>query len=288
MLLQDRVADAAAWFGRIDPKAIHAAIQYDYLKAYLAFYSATPAEARKLAEPYRAYPVERWRNLFADVLAQVDEIDGKNAAVVDKEDRNQKQTALADTAPSFEFAVENRAITMRYQNLAECTVNYYLMDIELLFSRNPFVQEVSGQFGIIRPNETAVVPLGKGRGEKVIKLPEKYNNRNVMIEILGEGVRHTQAYTPHSLNIQMMEGYGQLRVTQQDGGKPLARVYVKVYAKFKDGSVRFYKDGYTDLRGRFDYTSLSTNEIEQIEKFSILLMSDDNGAVVREAVPPKM
>jgi hypothetical protein len=55
----------------------------------------------------------------------------------------------------------------------------------------------------------------------------------------------------------------------------------------KDGTSRFYKDGYTDLRGRFDYTSLSTNDLDNVNKFSILVMSDELGATVREAIPPK-
>ena len=42
-----------------------------------------------------------------------------------------------------------------------------------------------------------------------------------------------------------------------------------------------------DLRGRFDYSSLNTNELEIVQKFSLLVMSDDHGAVVREANPPK-
>ena len=61
----------------------------------------------------------------------------------------------------------------------------------------------------------------------------------------------------------------------------------QVHAKLKDGRIRFYKDGYTDLRGRFDYTSLNTNELDFVDKFSLLIMSDENGAVVREANPPK-
>ena len=56
----------------------------------------------------------------------------------------------------------------------------------------------------------------------------------------------------------------------------------------QNGSVRFYKDGYTDLRGRFDYGSLSTGGIDQVRKFSILVMSDTHGALVREADPPQM
>jgi hypothetical protein len=55
----------------------------------------------------------------------------------------------------------------------------------------------------------------------------------------------------------------------------------------QDGRVRFYKDGYTDLRGRFDYASLNTNELDFVQKFSLLVLNDELGAVVREANPPK-
>jgi hypothetical protein len=63
--------------------------------------------------------------------------------------------------------------------------------------------------------------------------------------------------------------------------------YVKVYAKMQDGEVRFLKDGYTDLRGRFDYASLNTNEVEHAARLALLILSDEFGAVVREAAPPK-
>ena len=63
-------------------------------------------------------------------------------------------------------------------------------------------------------------------------------------------------------------------------------VYVKVYSQQKDGGIKFYKDGYTDLRGRFDYASLSTGDLESVAKFSLLISSKNNGSMVREAMPP--
>jgi len=51
--------------------------------------------------------------------------------------------------------------------------------------------------------------------------------------------------------------------------------------------VKFYKDGYTDHRGRFDYASLNTDEIETVERFALLILSEAHGTVVREAAPPK-
>ena len=51
--------------------------------------------------------------------------------------------------------------------------------------------------------------------------------------------------------------------------------------------MRFYKDGYTDIRGRFDYVSLNTNELDNVAQFSLLVLSEAHGAVIREAAPPK-
>jgi hypothetical protein len=61
-------------------------------------------------------------------------------------------------------------------------------------------------------------------------------------------------------------------------GKYISRVYVKTFAREKNGNVIFYKDGYTDLRGRFDYASLNPDSLKNVEKFSIFIMSDELGS----------
>jgi hypothetical protein len=112
-------------------------------------------------------------------------------------------------------------------------------------------------------------------------------NSNLLIEIVGAGGTQSQAYYSNALRVQMVENYGQLRVNLDKDDAPLPKVYCKVYARMKDGAVKFFKDGYTDLRGYFDYTSLNTNELDFVDKFSILILSEPHGAVVREANPPK-
>ena len=282
-----REISSSSTSARVAPANLRTQIQYDYFRAYLDFYTDDHRIARAVALKYEAYPVDRWRVVFANVLTQLDEIEGKAPKVTDKEDRTQLQTKLAASEPGFDFKVEEKKITVNYQNLAECRVNYYLMDIELLFSRNPFVQEYSGQFAFIRPNETAVVQLPAGLAKLTFPLPARFDSSNVMVEIEAAGVKKSRAYYSNALALQIIENYGQIRLTHEATGKPLSKVYVKVYARMKGGAVQFYKDGYTDLRGRFDYTSLSTNELDNVEKFSLLVLSDTDGAVVREADPPK-
>lgn len=52
---------------------------------------------------------------------------------------------------------------------------------------------------------------------------------------------------------------------------------MKTFSKDKSGKVSFYKDGYTDLRGRFDYASLNPESLKNVDKFSIFIMSDELG-----------
>jgi hypothetical protein len=61
--------------------------------------------------------------------------------------------------------------------------------------------------------------------------------------------------------VQVIDNYGQVKVTTKNTAKPLPMTYIKVYSRMKNGTTSFYKDGYTDRRGRFDYASLSTSKL---------------------------
>ncbi|HZZ70708.1 MAG TPA: hypothetical protein VFE24_00535 [Pirellulales bacterium] len=287
LLLQDRVEEGLEFFNRVNRDQLAVKLQYDYFAAYLDFSKGEPQAARKIAAQYAEYPVKRWQMLFANLVNQADEIDHREAKVVDKLDRTQVQNQEAAATPAFDFTVDSKKVKVDFQNLAEIQVNYYLMDIELLFSRNPFVQGESKQFSYIQPNESQTLKLPVKGNHFEFDLPAKLANSNVLVEITAGGVTKSQAYYANALKVQVVENYGQLRVSQDKEATPLPKVYCKVYARMQDGSVKFYKDGYTDLRGLFDYSSLSTNELDFVQRFSILVLSEEHGAVVREAAPPK-
>jgi len=286
LLLQDRIEEALETFGRVNPGRIATTMQYDYCAAYLAFFGDEPARARAIAAKYADHPVDRWRNTFRAVLGQLDEIEGKAGQIVDKDDRNQRQGQLAAGEPSFDFTLDARAINLTWQNISAVRVNYYLMDVELLFSRNPFVQQYGSQFASIRPNQTQEVKLPEGQTKQAVPLPADLANRNVLVEITAAGKTRALPYYANALDVKLQENYGQLRVADAGSGKGLPKVYVKVYARLADGQVKFHKDGYTDHRGKFDYASVSTPERSPIRRFAVLVLSEDKGAVIREAAPP--
>lgn len=286
LALQDRVAEALDWFAKVDRTAVAERIQADYLDVYLAFYRGDLDAARALAAKHAEHPVDRWRARFVLALAHLDEAAGGAARAADADSRDQTLGALASTEPALDLQVEAGTIRIDARNLKQVTLNFYPMDIEMLFSRTPFLRGAAAQFSFVRPALSQTVDLS-ATGPTLVELPADFRTLNTMVEAVAAGLRVPRAYYSNALKVQAIEPYGQVSVLRAADGHPAAGVYVKVYARRKSGEIKFYKDGYTDLRGRFDYASLNTNELDDVDRFALLILSDDLGAVVREAAPPK-
>ncbi|MFM2167341.1 MAG: hypothetical protein RIS79_1712 [Verrucomicrobiota bacterium] len=324
LFLHDRVEEALARFKAVDATKLPTRLQHDYFQCYAAFYEGDVAAARGIAsrrlagndrsdqtDPTDLPP--RWKTLFKDVLTQADEVDGK-ATKPEKPaqpDREAQQGVLAATEPGFDFKVEKQTISLNWKNLSEVTLNYYLMDPEFSFSSNPFVSQDASRFSIIKPNKTATQALPKDATKLDVPLPGEFAKANVLVEVIGAGKRQTQAYHANTLKLALTENYGRLETRDLTTDKPLPKAYVKVYAKLNNGTVRFFKDGYTDLRGRFDYASLNAPEnatppppgidmpangldypmlkpaeLKNVSKLAVLVLSDTHGATVKEVDPP--
>ncbi|MFZ4765901.1 MAG: hypothetical protein ACOYMN_13205, partial [Roseimicrobium sp.] len=321
LFLQDRVDEALARLKAVDANALPTRLQHDYFQCYAAFYENNLAAARGLAAKYADFPVPRWKTLFADVITQLNEIEGQAAqpekgdkpGTDDAAQRDKQQAALAATEPTFDFKVENKNIALTWKNLGEVTLNYYLMDPEFSFSSNPFVSQDAGRFSIVKPSKTATQTLPKDKDTLDVSLPLEFAKANVLVEVIGAGLRKTQAYHANTLKLTITENYGRLETRDSTTDKPLPKAYVKVYARLKNGTLRFFKDGYTDLRGRFDYASLNgaegsappervpyeaapangldyqmlkPAELNDVDKLAVLVLSDTNGAATREVNPP--
>lgn len=286
LFLQDRVGEALDTLARVNAANLETRMQYDYFQAYAAFYQADLGKARQIAAKYAAYSVDRWRERFSDITAQIAEIEGAAPEVREEGNREQEQEAAAAREPSLALKVEGTKAILDYQNVEEVTVNYYEMDLEFLFSTNPFVSSGTSRFAIIQPNQSNTLKLPKGKLVQNFELPEKYQSSNVIVEVIGGGKKTSAAVYANELKTTLSETMGILSVRHEKTGKALPKVYVKVYANTDQG-VKFFKDGYTDLRGKFDYASVSTTGLGNVTRFSILVMSEDHGATVLEASPPQ-
>ncbi len=296
MLLQDRIDDALMHFGKIDSAEVAQSMSYAYCDAYLDLYRGNPDEAKAKAMKWVKYPVDRWRKKFEGVVAMVDEIQGVSVKPVDETDRTQQQDQLASSAPGFEFEIKSAGAkrgagkgVVDWRNVDKLTINYYQMDIEFLFSSNPFARDQIDGFSMIRPNlsETVELKSDETEGTYEFELADQFANKNVLVEVIAGDDSKSKTWYANSMEVQVVETYGQVLLSDPESGKPISKAYVKVFSKDNRGRVQFHKDGYTDLRGRFDYVTQSNRSLNGIADYAILIMSDEKGAVIREAKPPR-
>ena len=102
-------------------------------------------------------------------------------------------------------------------------------------------------------------------------------------------MKQMKTYFSATLKVRVVENFGELKVfLSNDNGQdiPLPKTYVKVYSKKAGNTITFFKDGYTDLRGRFDYGQLSGTSVADVEKFAIFVHNEEHGSLIKEAKPP--
>ena len=56
-----------------------------------------------------------------------------------EQERKRKQVKVE---PQMDFTIENKVIQIDYHNVERATINYYLIDLEILFSKTPFLNSV--------------------------------------------------------------------------------------------------------------------------------------------------
>ena len=306
MLLQNRIEEAIGHFSKVDPSTLESQLQHDYFAAYLDMIQGKFEEADNRSQKYVNFPNPRWRDWFGQVRSQVAERKaiqaGKTADIAKTEEwktdpanrlltgaREQQNINESASLPVLDLTQDGDKILIRHRNLDIIEVKYYLMDVELLFSRSPFAQQNGGRLSMIEPNMSEAMRIDKSATVKDVGLviPQSLKNKNLVIEVSGGGLLKNLVLYANSLVVNHSPNLGRLQILTKQGLQPLDGAYVKVYVKDNAGAVKFYKDGYTDLRGQFDYTSLSTNDLDNAQRFALLVLHPEHGTSVRESEPPK-
>ncbi len=286
LTLQNRHRDASAYFARIDRARITAQLQYDYLGAYLAIARGDLEQATRFAAVGKDHPVDRWRLRFAEVQAQLDELAGRPVVREEALGEQQRQSVQAAQTPTFQARfTEAGTLLITASNLATCTVRWHRLDLEPLFSRAPFATATAAQVTQVRAAVEQEVRIAAD-GSVTVPVPDDLRRQTLAIEVVGAGQRQQLTRFADNLDVRLSPGSGQLQVRHATTGKPLPATYVKVYTEQSDGSVVFHKDGYTDLRGRFDYASVGDGSVSAAKRLALFISHDEAGATVREVSPP--
>ena len=131
------------------------------------------------------------------------------------------------------------------------------------------------------------LPANYRLNKYILNIPEELKNKNFYIEISSGKIKENEIYYSSLLKYSVIESIGEIKVMSPEL-KPLPKVYVKCFCETNSGQIKFYKDGFTDLRGKFDYISLNTDLINDVNKFSMLMVSKEFGSIIVSCNPPKM
>merc|ERR1711935_57973 len=198
-------------------------------------------------------------------------------------------TISASEEESLEFELSKATMKMSVRNVSSFTIKYFKTDLEVLFSKSPFLSQDSKNFSYVSPYESEVVTVQKSSAINAVtqEIPESLRKFNLYVQVTAGSYSKTLSYFPTNLGIKIQENYGIVKVHDTESGRPLPKVYVKCFMRNISGAVTFYKDGYTDIRGSFDYARLNIDKLSSIDKFSLLIVGDEEqGLVVKQCGAP--
>jgi hypothetical protein len=288
LLYQERIDAALERFALIERENLNERLQYDYLAASMALQRGDWPKARAFAEPQRQHPVPRWRLRFSELCNVLDRIEGRPVQAEEGQDPrlSAQQTQLAAAEPVLELEQRGGELWVQWSGVETLEWLLYPIDVELQFSRAPFADARAEGHVRLEPQQRGQIALQPTSGEQRLELPADLAQQACLVAVRAAGLERQLLWQPSRLSVETADNFGRLTVREASTRTPAAAVYVKVYARDQDGSVRFYKDGYTDWLGRFDYVSVTPKSDGRVERFAILVLDPERGAVVRELTPP--
>ncbi|CAO3703962.1 unnamed protein product [Rhizopus stolonifer] len=296
LLLQNRIGEAQDIFSRIhlEEATEKHPIQTDYLHAYLKtrirlsdqeqLLQLDFSPIKETVKKYQNFGIQKWRERFEELGKLVQELErGYSSA---------HSSSSINLHPLLEFDIDlvSQELVIQHANIKSVAIAYYEMNIEVMFSENPFMNEAVSHdaFKLIKPTSVECIELNEPRSQKrdeeddfdiigmaqvqsahISRVPFKGGNKNMMVEVkadaftsdaitTGQKLEKSCAYYSNNLSLHISESFGIVRVIDEKTKRPVVGAYVKVYARLKrEKKVEFWKDGYTGLNGVFDYMSVT-------------------------------
>jgi hypothetical protein len=276
LFLQDRIAEGLVRFDLIDPAKLPGRLNYDYLHVVVSFYREQPAAAQAIAaKTLPTLPPGLWRDRFQAVSDQAAEITALAKPT------KAAQPAAQATAPQLDVALGDAGkLVISHRALANATLRLFSVDLEVLFSKDPFLKGAGKPGGqpAIRPNETLTVNLAKTAATTAVDLPPNLRQGNLLVVAESGATKLLKVLDSAAMDVRQLPVDRQVQVFDAATGLPLPKTYIKVYAENRAGEVVFHKDGYTDLRGKFDYLSHTGVDASNIKRVALLISHPQQGA----------
>jgi len=262
-----------------------------------------------------AQKLKLFQNLHSFVMPQNGAMNEEQNETIQVNEERTKSAKLKQCSLSFDIDAANHQLLIHSKNVSRCNVSFYGMNTELLFSINPFtfqlaankksgggIQSMNGKeqnaTNYISPRIVTAVDV-KDDSSTTMEIPQNLWNQNVFIRLdsanVNDGdnlnvinqVSESDTFYDQQFVLYVKERYGQIQVLSANDKRSIPKSYCKVFAKMKSGKDEFYKDGYTDIRGTFDYVTVSSGKLQNALEFALLIFTETLGSAIKYAKPPK-
>ncbi len=285
LIAQNRIKSAQHVFKAMDSKTGKrvSAMMYDYTSVFLSFFEGDSTEALS-----RVDTVHKWlavklpttkRKMWQAVKKQLNELQNRQKTLDEfQETEIAKQKKQLQVKLNFIIDCNKKQIRIKSKNIENITANFYLINIEQLFSNSPFTAGRDA-LSYVQPTTALTIKVSDDEEKNAIPFPKGFSEKsNFVLELYGNEMRVAKTQYNNSLYVEFNVERGDLFVGNFSKF-PVVEAYVKVYlATQLNPNGFFLKDGYTDLRGRFDYLSTDVSIPDDASKVAVLVVSAACGA----------
>eukprot|EP01083_Nonionella_stella_P201494 737132_1 len=295
-------------------------MMYDYVSVFLSFFDPNtdkPLEKQDTVHKWLAVKLPTTkRKMWLQVKQQLSQLQNRQKILDQfKNSENKKLNKLSQPKLNFMIVSNKKQIRIKSKNIKKITANFYSINIEELFSNSPFTAGLDA-LSYVQPTTTLNIDTQKKEESKkkddsssddsdsdddkkkdvkktvnpnadtlnTVPFPKGFNEKsNFVLELLANNEKNTRcAKTQYNndLYVEFNSQRGDMFVGNFSKF-PVPQAYIKVYlATQLNPNGFFLKDGYTDLRGRFNYLTTDVSLPEDAVKVAVLVVSQACGANV--------
>jgi len=137
---------------------------------------------------------------IANQLAEVSGDDKLDLAELEDHKNTKKNAESADQEEYVELELVDSKVVVRYRNTNKVTVKFYKTDLEVLFSKNPFLSKNYSNFTFVAPyvlKEEAVSKKSELQTYEMA-IPEELANSNIYVQVAVGSYTKTLSHFPTS------------------------------------------------------------------------------------------
>lgn len=158
-----------------------------------------------MGKRYAHFPIAQWRLLFFDVAEQLKEYDGEyeeeeelkeaRSGKTEEERKREAKRKAIKSEITLHATLDGTDIKIETSNIDQLSLKFYFVDLEVLFSRQPFLTSSSNmrEFSFVQPGLVKTYTVAKQENAELtltrLEIPKELQQKNFVVEVMSSDKR---------------------------------------------------------------------------------------------------